>query len=381
MRRLFGFTLAILSVALLPLSANQSFAAPEYDTYIVVLKSDKDKAEKESEFRIANLKIKDTYTNVFSGFLIDLPTQAVEKLKKDPKVLFVELDAEVTTFETQLGATWGLDRIDQRYLPLSTSFNYSTTGAGVRVYIVDTGVRATHTEFNGRVSDGFSAISDGNGTNDCNGHGTHVTGTVAGSTYGVAKTATIVPVRVLNCQGSGTTSGVISGLDWVVANFTAAPGPSVVNMSLGGAASTALDTAVNSVINKGVTVVVAAGNSNANVCNYSPARVAAAVTVGATNSADTRAPYSNFGTCLDLFAPGSSITSTWITSTTATNTISGTSMASPHVAGVAAVFLSRNPTLTPAGVSNALASQATLNKVGLAGKGSPNRLLFSNPVG
>lgn len=385
MRRLFGITLFTLSIALSPLSANQSFAAPEFDTYIVVLKSGTDRANAASEFSRAGWSIEREYSNVFSGFAIYLPTTAVAALARNPRVLSVERDAEVTAFDTQAPApSWGLDRIDQRTLPLSGTFVYSAigNGAGVRAYIVDTGVLSTHTEFTGRMAVGFSALKQQRGTTeDCNGHGTHVAGTVAGTTYGVAKKATIVPVRVLNCAGSGTISGVIAGLDWIAGDHTS--GPAVANMSLGGSASATLDAAVLGVVNDGVTVVVAAGNSNADACAASPARVRQAVTVGATNSTDARASYSNIGLCLDLFAPGSAITSAWIsrTSDTATNTISGTSMAAPHAAGVAAVFLSRVPTLTPAEVAAALTSSATTNVVTSAGIGSPNLLLFSDPLG
>ena len=267
-------------------------------------------------------------------------------------------------------------------MPLSNTFDFSSTGsgAGVIAYIVDTGVLSTHTDFVGRVASGFSAINDAvKTTEDCNGHGTHVAGTLAGTKYGVAKGATIVPVRVLNCQGSGSTSTVLAGLDWVVADHLS--GPAVVNMSLGGKTSRAIDAAVVRVFTDGITVVVAAGNGNTNACNASPSRVEQAVTVGATNATDTRAPYSNFGKCVDLFAPGSYITSNWITSTTATNTISGTSMATPHVAGVAAVLLSRTPTLTPVQVSSLLASSATAGAIADAGARSPNLLLYSDPLG
>jgi hypothetical protein len=226
------------------------------------------------------------------------------------------------------------------------------------------------------VVSGFTSINDGNGTNDCNGHGTHVSGTVGGSTYGVAKSVTLVPVRVLNCSGSGTNSGVIAGVDWVSSNHTAGQ-PAVANMSLGGGASSALDTAVNNSINDGVTYAIAAGNSNTNACTQSPARVANAITVGSTTNTDARSSFSNFGTCVDIFAPGSNITSSWNTSDTATNTISGTSMATPHVAGVAALFLEANPGASPATVASAIISNATLNHVSNPGTGSPNRLLYS----
>lgn len=239
-------------------------------------------------------------------------------------------------------------------------------------YIVDTGILYSHSEFGGRASFGFDAFG-GNGA-DCHGHGTHVSGTVGGSTYGVAKNVALVAVRVLDCSGSGTTSGVIAGVDWVKAHHTAS---SVANMSLGGGASTALDTAVANSIASGVTYAIAAGNSNRDACKFSPARVASAITVGATTSTDARASYSNYGSCLDLFAPGSSITSSWNSSSTATNTISGTSMATPHVAGVAALYLEAHPGATPLAVRNAIVGGATPNKVTSAGRNSPNLLLYS----
>ena len=246
----------------------------------------------------------------------------------------------------------------------------------MRAYVIDTGILASHGEFAGRVAAGFTSINDGNGTTDCNGHGTHVAGTVGGSTYGVAKGVTLVPVRVLDCAGNGTTSGVIAGVDWVTSDHAAGV-PAVANMSLGGGASSALDTAVINSINDGVTFAVAAGNENQNACNVSPARVASAITVGATTGADGRASYSNYGSCLDIFAPGSDITSSWFTSDTATNTISGTSMATPHVAGAAALYLQGNPGAAPAAVRDGIVNTATTGKVTGAGTGSPNRLLYS----
>jgi serine protease len=274
---------------------------------------------------------------------------------------------------TQTGATWGLDRIDQRARPLNGTYIYNTTATNVRAYIIDSGVLNSHSQFGGRSSGGASYISDGRGTTDCNGHGTHVAGTVAGSVHGVAKGARIVPVRVFGCTGGSSNSTIIAGIDWVRANHIK---PAVANMSLGGGASAATDTATNNLINAGVTVVVAAGNNNANACNYSPARVANAITVGSTTSTDARSSFSNFGTCVNIFAPGSSITSAWYTSNTATNSISGTSMASPHVAGVAALYLAGAPSATPATVRTAIYNNATLNVVTSPGTGSPNRLLY-----
>jgi len=271
---------------------------------------------------------------------------------------------------------WGLDRIDQRALPLNNQFSRAYTGSGVTAYIIDTGVLSTHTEFGGRVLSGFSSVSDSIGTEDCNGHGTHVAGTVGGSNYGVAPGVAIVPVRVLDCSGSGSTSAVIAGIDWVVANHVAGT-PAVANMSLGGGRSSALDIAVQSAVADGVVFVVAAGNSTANACQSSPAGEPLAITVGATTSADARSSFSNYGSCVDVFAPGSSITSAWYTSTTASNTISGTSMASPHVAGVVALGLEIAPNSSVAQISEWVTSTATQGVISDAGSGSPNLLVYS----
>lgn len=348
--------------------------------YIVKLKDDTADVEGES-IRLARDFGGDrngghVYQRALKGFSVRLNEQQAARLAEDPRVDFIEEDAVVSLGATQTNATWGLDRIDQRDLPLNATYNYNATGTGVRAYIVDTGIRATHVDFGGRVVSGFTAINDGLGTSDGNGHGTHVAGTVGGSTWGVAKNVTLVAVRVLDSSGNGTNSGVIAGVDFVTSNHLAGQ-PAVANMSLGGGASSALDTAVTNAVNDGVTFAVAAGNENQNACNTSPARAPAAITVGSTTTTDARSSFSNFGTCVDIFAPGSNITSAWRTSDTATNTISGTSMASPHVAGVAALFLETNPTATPAQVTAAIINSATLNHVTGAGTGSPNRLLFS----
>ncbi|HET9530168.1 MAG TPA: S8 family peptidase, partial [Blastocatellia bacterium] len=274
---------------------------------------------------------------------------------------------------TQNNPPWGLDRIDQRDRPLSATYTYTRNGAGVNVYIIDTGIRRTHTQFGGRAVIGFDAINDGRNTSDCNGHGTHVAGTVGGSTFGVAKGVRLFAVRVLNCSGSGSTSGVVAGVNWVTSNHIK---PAVANMSLGGGASSSIDTAVNNSINAGVTYAVAAGNSNQNAANFSPARVSAAITVGSSTINDARSSFSNFGSVVDIFAPGSSIQSAWWTSDTATATLSGTSMASPHVAGVAARILQGSPGASPATVRNTIVNDATLNRLSGIPSGTANRLLF-----
>jgi subtilisin family serine protease len=296
---------------------------------------------------------------------------ALDRLRTAPGVAYVEADQLVSVSD----AGWGLDRIDQRDLPLNSSYLPAARGAGVTAYIVDTGIRATHHQFGGRVGAGYSAIDDGRGTDDCHGHGTHVAGTVGGATYGVAARVTLRPVRVLGCDGSGTMSGVIGGIDWAISNHSSGD-PAVMNMSLGGDASSAIDSAVDAAVADGITVVVAAGNDNADACQDSPARAPRAITVGATTSSDARASFSNRGSCVDLFAPGSSIVSAGIASDTASRTMSGTSMASPHVAGAAAVYLGTHPGSTPAQVTAALLGQATVGKLTGVGAGSPNRLLF-----
>jgi subtilisin family serine protease len=316
------------------------------------------------------------FTHALNGFTADLTASQVAALAQDPSVTRIEPDRVVGIDATQNPATWGLDRIDQRNLPLNSSYTYTATGTGVKAYIVDTGILGAHSDFGGRVVTGYTAINDGNGTTDCNGHGTHVAGSVGGTTYGVAKSVSLVPVRVLSCAGSGTSTGVIAGIDWVTADHAAGT-PAVANMSLGGSYSASLNAAVARSVADGITYTVAAGNSNTDACTSSPASEPTAITVGATGSTDARASYSNFGTCLDIFAPGSSITSDWYTSTTATATISGTSMAAPHVAGVAALLLSADATATPATIASRLLATATPSVVTGTGAGSPNLLLAS----
>lgn len=348
------------------------------------------------------------YSSALTGFSARITANQAAALAKLPYVKLVEQDQIMRASATQTGATWGLDRVDQRDLPMDGSYIYrDSAGAGVNVYILDTGLNASHSDFAGRVGAGqnFAPNSDGvigglipggivplnlaaldfgtgllsgdtdpNDTTDCNGHGTHVAGSAAGTVYGVAKAATVRAVRVLGCNGSGSNAGVIAGVDWVAAN---AIKPAVGNMSLGGGDSAALDTAVKNVIASGVAMAVAAGNSSANACSGSPNKVPEAITVGSTERGDAMSSFSNFGPCIDLFAPGGSIVSASHTSNTGTTTLSGTSMASPHVAGAVALFLGDNPNATPNDVIAELISKASSGKLSSIGTGSPNLLLYT----
>ncbi len=319
---------------------------------------------------------KAVYEDALSGFAIEAPEELARTIANDPDVDYVEEDSVMSINATQSPADWGLDRVDQRNLPRDGSYTYDQTGAGVNVYVIDSGIRSTHVDFGGRVSLDYSAISDGLGASDCNGHGTHVAGTIGGSAHGIAKSVTLHSVRVFGCSGSGNTSDVIAGVNWVTANRTS---PAVVNMSLGGSSSPALNSAVTNSINSGITYVVAAGNDNgADACNYSPSGANQVISVGATDSNDARASYSNVGRCVHLFAPGSGVTSNWYTSDTATQVLNGTSMATPHVTGVAALYLQTNPSASWSTVYKAVAGMVTYGVLSNLG-GSPNHLLYSRP--
>jgi len=347
-------------------------------SYMVVLNDD---ADARSVAAVAGVNPRYVYSAALNGFAGTLNAGQLNALQHNPNVRYIEQDGIATTTTTQSGATWGIDRTDQRALPLNSTYNYNNTGLGVTAYIIDTGIDMAHAEFGNRATFGFDAFSDGQRGNDCNGHGTHVAGTVGGAKYGIAKGVSLVAVRVLDCGGSGSWSGVVAGIDWVTANHLAGTA-ATANMSLGGGGSTTVDDAVKRLIADGVATAVAAGNGNMagiaqNACNYSPARVPEAITIGATTRTDAKSSYSNYGDCVDFFAPGSGITSAWIGGgTTETNTISGTSMATPHVAGVAALYLQSNPLATPLQVRDALFAGTTKGVV-TSSKTVNNHLLFS----
>ena len=374
MRR-FTVLLVLLAVALIPAATAGSAAL---QGYIVVLESGTNPAAVASEHaQQLGLQVGFVYSNALKGYSALVPAGALDDLNADSRVAYVERDSIRRVSTTQTGATWGIDRIDQRALPLSTTYTYTATGAGVTAYVIDTGIRKTHNEFGGRAVHGADTTTPiGVTSDDCHGHGTHVAGTIGGSTYGVAKSVRLVAVRVLTCAGTGLNSGVIAGVDWVTGNHQAGQ-PAVANMSLGGGKSAALETAVGNSIADGITYAVAAGNETEDACTGSPSGLPAAITVGATAENDARASYSDFGSCVDFFAPGSNITSASYLTNTGTATMSGTSMASPHVAGAAALYLQGAPASSPQQVRDGLFALTTKNVVTDAQSANAH-LLFSN---
>ena len=374
----------MLTVVIIAFVTCQAMAAPIHGMqaqeripgrYIVILKESQPMASIASEMtHYHGGKVLRRYQRALNGFAVELTEERMHALAQDPRIAYIEADRVVRINAAQSPAGWGLDRVDQRDLPLDGIYHHNTNSSKVSAYIIDTGIRQSHNDFAGRAQSGYTAINDGRGSHDCNGHGTHVAGIVGGGTYGVAKEVNLYAVRVLDCDGAGTLSNVIAGIDWVTDNHIA---PAVANMSLGGETSQAMDDAIRASVAAGVTYIVAAGNENADACNSSPARIATAITVAASTPTDTRASFSNWGTCVDVFAPGLEITSAGNLGDNGTNTFSGTSMAAPHVAGVAALSLASNPSATPAQVYDAVINTATANRLKSIRSTSPNRLVYS----
>lgn len=395
MKRLFAVALVALGV-----SACQDVAGPEAplsgpegptpqaavgaDTipgqYIVLLKSSVADVDAATQDLMWNRRsaVEHTYRYAVKGFAAKLSKAQADSLSRNSRVELVQPDLRVRDQSLTIQSSplsWGIDRVDEHDYPLDTHYSYGATGSGVNVYVIDGGVRLSHSEFGGRAHFGYDALG-GNGT-DCRGHGTHIAGTIAGKTYGIAKKANIYSVRVLDCDGTSELSKIVAGVDWVTGHRKL---PAVANMSLGSVGNSIFDSAVKASIASGVTYVTSAGNDDADACKQSPARVSQVITVGATKAGDYRASWSNFGSCVDIFAPGDLITSAYYTSDVATRVMSGTSMASPHVAGVAALYLSVHPSATPSQVQSAITANATTGHVHDAA-GTANRLLYSAFIG
>ena len=382
--------LALAVAVVLPLSApfalavpGPAAAAPPTDTpaaaragaavagsYVVTLKAGVDPRKLAKKYATDPAFV---YESALTGFAAVLDDGKRDKVAADPDVLAVEPDQVVVADASQASAPYGLDRIDQRALPLSGSYAYTTTAPTVTAYVIDTGIATAHSQFGGRATNVFDALG-GNGQ-DCTGHGTHVAGTIGAATYGVAKSVALRGLRVLGCNGSGSTSGIIAAVDWTRAN---AVRPAVANMSLGGSFSSALNTATTNLANSGVFVAVAAGNETQAACSVSPASASGVSVVGASDRTDTRASFSNYGSCVDLYAPGVGIASTWLNG--GTRTISGTSMASPHVAGAGALYKATFGEASSETINNSLINNSTTNIVKANPAGTPNRLLFKGSL-